>query len=85
MTSDPYEKYADIFMSSMAGEMSGLTKDQFVVLCKSKFPDEAEFVKTMAALTATAEAQIAQAQAQLKPGQKLGIAYPIDVPRGPVH
>lgn len=82
---DHYEKYADIFMSSMAGEMSGLTKDQFIVLCKSKFPDEAAFVKQMEALTAHAEMQIEQAQAKLKPGQTLGIAYPIEVPRGPVH
>ena len=82
---DPYEKYADIFMSSMAGEMSGLTKVQFIALCKSKFPDEAAFVKQMDALTAHAEMQIAQAQAQLKPGHVLAVAYPIDVPRGPVH
>lgn len=82
---DPYEKYAEIFMSSMAGEMSGLSKDQFIALCKTKFPDEAAFVKQMEALTAHAEMQIAQAQAQLKPGQTLGIAYPIEVPRGPVH
>lgn len=82
---DPYEQYADIFMSSMAGQMSGLTKEQLMVLLKTKFPVEAEFVKSMEALSAHAEMQIAQAQAQLKPGQTLGIAYPIEVPRGPLH
>ena len=82
---DSYEKYADIFMSSMAGEMSGLSKVQFIALCKSKFPDEAAFVKQMEELTEFAEMQIAQAQAQLKPGQSLDIAYPIDAPTGPLH
>lgn len=82
---DHYEKYADIFMSSMAGEMSGLTKGQFIALCKSKFPDEVAFAKQMEALTAHAQMQIEKARAQLKPGHTLGIAYPIEVPPGPVH
>lgn len=82
---DAYEKYADIFMSSMSGQMSGLTKAQFVARLKDKFPNEAVFVVQMEALTAQAEMQIAQAQAQLKPGQVLAVAYPIDHPRGPVH
>lgn len=82
---DAYDKYADIFMSSMAGEMSGLTKEQFTSICKAKFPVESEFVKSMEVLTAHAEMQIAQAQAQLKPGETLGIAYPMEVPSGPLH
>jgi hypothetical protein len=82
---DPYEKYADIFMSSMAGEMSGLTKEQFIALCKSKFPDEVAFAKQMDSLAAAAEKHIEQAQAQLKPGETLGIAYPIEVPTGKTH
>jgi hypothetical protein len=32
-----------------------------------------------------AEMQNEQAQAQLKPGQTLCIAYPIEVPSGPLH
>jgi len=82
---DPYEQYANIFMSSMAGEMSGLTKEQVIALCKTKWPTQTEFVAMMASLENHAETQIEQARAQLKPGQTLGIAYPIEVPRGPMH
>ena len=59
---DPYDKYADIFMASMAGQNSGLTKDQFILLCKKKFPIESEFVKTMDELTKNIEAKIQQSQ-----------------------
>lgn len=82
---DPYETYTDVFMSSLAGEMSGLSKEQFLALLKTKFPNEADFVATMEALAAHAGMQIEQAQAKLKPGQTLGIGYPLEVPRGPLH
>ena len=82
---DPYEQYADIFMSSLAGEMSGLSKAQFIALCKTKWPIQTEFVAMMASLQGHAEMQVEQAQAKLQPGQTLGIAYPIDVPSGPLH
>jgi hypothetical protein len=82
---DPYEKYADIFMASMAGEMSGLTKEQFIAVCKAKFPIEAEFVATMEAMTAQVEGQIAEVQANLKPGQSLAVGYRVETPSGPLH
>jgi hypothetical protein len=72
-------------MSSLAGEMSGLNKQQFISICKSKFPDEAAFMRQMNALTAHAEMQIREVQDKLKPGQALGIAYPVEVHNGPVH
>jgi len=65
--------------------MSGLTKSQFIALCKSKFPDEVAFVKKMESLTAHAQMQIEQAQAQLKPGQSLSIAYPVEIQSGLLH
>jgi hypothetical protein len=81
-----YDKYADIFMGSMAGQMSGLTREQFIQTCKTKFPVEADFIKMAESLTVRAEQHIAQAQASLKPGQVLGVASPIGKRQhGPLH
>lgn len=80
-----YEKYADIFLSSLAGEMSGLNKEQFIAICKSKFPDEAAFAKEMEVMTAQVEKQIEMVQAQLKPNQILAFGYPVEVSHGPMN
>lgn len=81
-----YEKFANIFMLSMAGQMSGLTREQFIQTCKSKFPVEADFVKMTAALEAQVAQQMAQMQASLKPGHVLAFGYPIGTPdRGTLH
>ena len=76
-----YDKYADIFMGSMAGQMSGLTREQFIQTCKTKFPVEADFIKMAEAIAAQAQQHIAQAEASLKPGQVLAVAYPIKTPQ----
>ena len=72
-------------MSSLAGEMSGLTKEQFLAICKAKYPDEVDFVKAMEALAGHAEMQIEQAQAKLEPGQTLAVAYVVETRNTPVH
>lgn len=82
---DPYDKYADIFMSSMAGAMSGLSKEQFIGVCKAKYPIESEFIASMEAMTAQVEGQIAEVHANLKPGQSLAVGYLVEAPPGTLH
>lgn len=74
---DAYEEFAELFMNSLAGQMAGLSKEQVIAKFRFTFPDEAQFRAHVATLQATAEQQVAAAQAQLKPGQQLGIAYPV--------
>lgn len=80
-----YEEFADLFMGTLAGEMSGLSRDQFLDLMKQRFPDESAFVRHMQDLQAVAQAQISQATAKLKPGQELAVGYSVDQPVGPTH
>ena len=74
---NPYEHYADIFMGTLAGKMSGLTRAGFIAMSKAKYPDVAAFKKSMEQLEATAIAQIEKAKQGLQPGQTLAIAYPV--------
>jgi hypothetical protein len=83
--SDAYEQFADVFMGTLAGQMAGLTRDQFIAQCKAKYPDPKAFADLIAQITAVAEKQVTQAQASLKPGQVLGVAYPLNDPGGQVH
>jgi len=73
-----YEKFADIFMSSMAGQMTGLTREQFIQICKTKYPVEADFAKMAECLELQAIEQITRLQESVKPGEILAFAYPID-------
>lgn len=65
-------------MGTMAGQMSGLTREQLVAQCMAKYPDPADFELVLAQATAVAEKQIAQAQAKLQPGQELCVGYLAD-------
>ena len=72
-----YEETADLMLSTMAGQQAGLTRDQFIALFKEKFPVESELRSFMATAKQQAETAIAEAQAQLKPGQSIMIGFPV--------
>ena len=81
-----YEEMADLMLTTLAGEMAGLNREQFIALFKSKFPNETEFRTLVEATKAQGEAAIAQAQAQLPPGHTLIMAIPInESPCSPLH
>lgn len=80
-----YEKYADLFMTTMAGEMSGLNRDQILARMKDCFPNEADFIQLMQTLEAQVQTQIVQATAKLQPGQALAFGHVFEQPAGPVH
>jgi hypothetical protein len=75
---DIYEKTADIFLSSMAGQMSGMTRDQLIAHFKKRFPCENEFKAVVEAAKLQAEAAVLEAQANLAPGHVLAFGYVID-------
>lgn len=58
---DPYAQYADIFMSSMAGKASGLTKEQFISRCKAQWPTQIAFLQAMATMEEHASMLVEQA------------------------
>lgn len=72
-----YEKFADIFMSSTAGQMTGMTREQFIQMCKIKYPLEDDFAKMVEYLELQAIEQVTQLQASLKSGEVLAFAYPV--------
>lgn len=75
-----YDEMADLFMSSLAGEMSGLTRDEFLAKLKTEWPDE-EIARAAyerlkrAALRMQQEAENAAAARGAK---IVGIGYRID-------
>ncbi|TYK70296.1 hypothetical protein FSY45_24865 [Comamonas sp. Z1] len=72
-----YEETADLMLTTMAGQYTGLTRDQFIELFKQKFPNEADLRTVIATARQQAETAIAEAQAQLKPGQSIMIGIPV--------
>lgn len=75
---DAYEEMADMMVTSLAGELAGLSREQFIEVFKSKFPVEDDFRALVETTKAQGKAMVAKAQAQLQPGQELAIAIPID-------
>jgi hypothetical protein len=82
---DIYEETADLMITSMTGQMAGLSRDEFVALFRAKFPVEAEFQLVVATFKAQAESQIAVAQAQLAPGHELAVAFCMNARTTTVH
>ena len=76
--SDIYEETADIFMSSLAGQMSGMSRDQLIAHFKRQFPSEAAFKATVDSARKQAETILKEAQASLSPGQVLAFGYAVD-------
>jgi hypothetical protein len=72
-----YEETADLMLTTMAGQYAGLSRDQFIDLFKQKFPDESQLRTFLATVRQQAEAAIAEAQANLKPGQSIMIGIPV--------
>ena len=72
-----YEETADLMLTTMAGQYTGLTRDQFIELFKQKFPVESELRTFLTTVRQQAEASIAEAQAHLKPGQSIMVGIPV--------
>ena len=77
---DAYETYADMMMGSLAVQLGGASRAQVLAALKAKFPVEADLLAYVQTMEKQAAAMLEQAQSKLKPGQTLGIAYPV----GPV-
>jgi hypothetical protein len=75
---DVYEQFADVFLSSMSGQMAGLSRDEVIAMFRKKWPNAAEFEAMIQTISAQAQDTISQAQAQLKPGEVLAVGYPVD-------
>lgn len=79
---DVYEDYADMMMGTLAVQLGGSSRAQVLAALKAKFPVEADLVAFVQKMELQANTMLEQAQAKLKPGQTLGIAYPIDPASG---
>lgn len=63
--SNAYEEFADMFMSTLAGQMTGMNRDEVIALLKSRMPNEEEFRQHMISISQMVEEQVAQIQAAL--------------------
>ena len=74
-----YEEMADLFMQSLAGEMAGLTREEFIAKVRAEWPDEEVARAGFERLKRAALRQVEQAEAEAaKRGQKIvGIGYPV--------
>lgn len=87
---DPYEQFADAFLSSTSGQMSGMNRQEVIALFRSKWPVLQDFEAMIASVTKQASDTIEQAQAQLPPGHVLAVGYPVDkhghlIRKSPLH
>lgn len=76
---DIYEEMADMMLTTLAGELAGLSREQFIATFRSKFPVESEFRELVEKTKAQGEMMIAKAQANLPPGHEIAIAIPLNV------
>ena len=60
--SDAYEEFADMFMTTLTGQLSGMTRDEVVALIKNRMPNEEEFRQHMVGISQMVEEQMAQIQ-----------------------
>jgi hypothetical protein len=74
-----YEEMADLFMNSLAGETSGITRDEFIAKVRAEWPDEEIARAGFERLKRAALRQVEQAEAEAAArGQKIvGIGYPV--------
>ena len=63
--SDAYEEFADMFMTTLTGQLSGMTRDEVVALVKSRMPNEEEFRQHMIGISQMVEEQMSQIQSAL--------------------
>ncbi len=74
-----YNEIADMFMESLAGQMSGITRDDFMARLKQQCPDEKSLSVFYSTVQTQANAMVADAQSRAeKSGSTIvGIAYPV--------
>ena len=77
-----YDEMTDMFMSSLAGEISGLTRDEFMARIRAEWPDEeiarAAFERLKRAALRMQEQ--AEAEAARRGAKIVGIGYPVEKP-----
>lgn len=73
-----YDEIADIFMQSLAAQVSGVTREQFIARLKEKCPTEADARRFFEQTQVQAKESLAHAEMEAaKHGGKIvGIAYP---------
>lgn len=74
-----YEEFADLFLSTLVGQSTGLTRVQFIDLCKARFPSEDAFEAHVIDVQARAASLMANARARLESEGRLAVAIPIDL------
>lgn len=74
-----YDEIADLFMASLAGQLSGVTREMFIERMKATYPTEEGLRKFYDSLQQQAQAMVAQVerQAAANGSRVVGVAYPI--------
>jgi hypothetical protein len=74
-----YDEIADVFMRSLAGELSGITREQFIAHVRAKWPTEDEARKGFEELRgrATRELNEAMRDAAARGKAIVGIGYKV--------
>jgi len=74
-----YDEIADLFMASLAGEVSGVTREQFIDRVRKQWPTEKIAREQFDILQKRAAVDVAKAERDAAArGQKIvGIGYPV--------
>lgn len=74
-----YEEMADVFMSSLAAQVTGLTREQFIASVRAKWPDENTARKMFVTMRRQAEQAVerAKADAAERGCAIVGVAVPV--------
>lgn len=77
-----YDDIADIFMSSLAAQVSGVTRAEFIARIREKWPTEEEARAGFESIRKMASAKLdeAQREAMKRNARIVGIAYPVKKP-----
>ena len=75
---DAYEDCADMMMGTLALHLGCASRAQVLAGLRAKFQTEADLNAFVQAMEFQANAMLEQAKSKLKPGQALGIAYPLN-------
>ena len=75
-----YEQVADVFMATMAGELSGVTREQFIARFKKRYPTEDAARAVYSEMQKQAEAAQAKAEkdAAARGMKVIGLGYRVD-------
>ena len=68
---DIYSEVADTMLKSVAGQMSGLNKEQLVALMKAQHPDENTFRAFVQTMQIMAQAKVDEAMEKAKAGANM--------------